>query len=65
MYNQIKSRISFNNEFSDFFSCENGVRQGENMSSYLFSIYLNDLENFLSNTDTEGLPTISNIFEDK
>ena len=38
-----------------FFACKNGVRQGENLSPVLFSIFLNDLENFLSNHDRFGL----------
>ena len=46
MYSQIKSRIVYNLEFSNFFNCENGVRQGENISAFLFSIYRNDLHDF-------------------
>jgi hypothetical protein len=34
----------YNNDKSQFFPCDNGVRQGVNMSSYLFAIFLNDLE---------------------
>jgi hypothetical protein len=48
MYQNIKSRIVYNNAVSDFFDCNNGVRQGENLSPFLFSIYLNDLEQFLN-----------------
>ena len=33
MYSQIKPRIVYNLEFSNFFNCENGVRQGENISA--------------------------------
>ena len=65
MYNQIKSRISHNNEISDYFNRDNGVRQGENMSPFLFSIYLNDLHGFLLNANLEGLSTVSDMIEMK
>lgn len=45
MYKGIKSRM--NGTVSDFFSCNVGVRQGENLSPFLFSLYINDLENYL------------------
>ena len=32
---------------SDYFPCNVGVRQGENLSPLLFSIYLNDLKDFI------------------
>jgi hypothetical protein len=35
----IKSRIVYNNAVSDLFDCNNGVRQGENLSPFLFSMY--------------------------
>lgn len=44
MYNSIKSKVKFLNELSDEFSCNLGVRQGECLSPFLFSMYLNDLE---------------------
>ncbi|XP_071123270.1 uncharacterized protein [Mytilus edulis] len=63
MYNNIKSRIHFGSDFSEFFPCSIGVRQGENLSPLLFSIYLNDLELFLQNKNIEGLCTISDELE--
>ena len=47
MYNNIKSRVSTREGASAFFPCETGVRQGENLSPLLFSIYLNDLSTYL------------------
>jgi hypothetical protein len=34
--------------FRIFFTCEVGVKQCENLSSFLFSLCLNDLENILN-----------------
>lgn len=54
MYNNIKSCVSKENEVSSFFSCDIGVRQGENLSPVLFSLYLNDLEQYLESLNNEG-----------
>ncbi len=47
----IKKRLNhvfFNGvEKSDFFFSMKGVRQGENLSTLLFSIFVNDTEDFL------------------
>lgn len=59
IYADIKSCVSFNGESSEFFSCKNGLRQGENLSPILFSMFLNDLEHFLLNENNFGL----NIFD--
>ena len=47
IYQNIKTCIRKGNEYSEFFSCEIGVKQGENFYPFLFS-YLNDLEFFLA-----------------
>ena len=50
MYNNIKSCVRVGKTCSNLFPCLNGLRQGENLSPILFSIYLNDLHDFFSNS---------------
>ena len=56
MYANIKSRIKKQEGVSPFFECCAGVRQGENLSPFLFSIFLNDLEH---NFNFEHVPGIN------
>ena len=44
MYNMAKSCVRLNSNLSEYFSCDVGLRQGENLSPLLFAIYLNDLQ---------------------
>lgn len=55
MYAGIKSSVSVQGEDSPFFACDCGVRQGENLSPVLFSIYLNDLESYLLHKNLAGV----------
>ena len=48
LYSQVKSCLRMGNTESAFFECNMGVRQGENLSPLLFSIYLNDMNEFIS-----------------
>ena len=48
MYEKAKSCVMSGNDLSGFFGSSVGVRQGENMSLILFSIFLNDLTQFMS-----------------
>jgi hypothetical protein len=63
MYNGIKAQIQFNGDLSETFSCQLGVRQGENLSPFLLSIYLNDLESFVETNKIEGLQQIRIVLE--
>ena len=55
MYSEIKSCITINGNSSGYFTCDKGVRQGENLSPLLFAIYLNDLENYMNTTGCKGI----------
>ena len=48
---------------SNFLSCLNGVRQGEHLHSFLFALYLNDLDTFLTSKNAQGVKSISEDFE--
>ena len=47
MYACLKTRVINNGEKSNAFYCQLGVRQGECLSPFLFSMYLNDIEECL------------------
>lgn len=47
LYSSAKSCVEKGGLYSEFFPCEIGVRQGENLSPLLFSLFLNDFESFL------------------
>ena len=55
LYQNIKSCISLKESNSSFFESCIGLRQGENLSPVLFSIFLNDLENYLQSNNTAGV----------
>ena len=60
MYEQAKSSVRIDKGKSLFFPCNFGVRQGEDLSTILFSIFLNDLTEFISHA-YEGLNRVSNM----
>ena len=43
LYSNTENCIRLNNLYTDWFSCNLGVRQGDTMSPTLFNIYINDL----------------------
>ena len=50
IYESAKSCVAVRGEMSEFFTCNTGVRQGENLSPLLFAIYLNDFQEYISNS---------------
>ena len=64
MYKNIKSCVYVNGCFSEYFMPTLGVRQGENLSPFLFAIYLNDLDSFLRQNNVTGVTYSSSEFDD-
>ena len=60
LYFNAKSAVRQGDFISDFFPCNIGVRQGENLSPVLFSIFLNDFQDYIS-TKCNGLTKISSL----
>ena len=56
MYSHIKSRVTTSEWASAFFPSMIGVRQGENLSPLLFSVFLNDLSHYLH---SNGVPEVT------
>jgi hypothetical protein len=63
MHSGTKSCISYTDCKSEFFPCSNGVRQREYIHPFLFAVFMNDLESYLTNCNFNGLQTISNEIE--
>ena len=60
MYSNAKSCVKEQTMKSGLFACNMGVRQGENLSPLLFTIYLNDFESTL-NQKYSGLTEINSL----
>ena len=62
----IKSKVMTNEGTSNYFSGKAGVRQGENLSPFLFSTFLNDLDTYLrtngDSTNGRGIKVKSLLF---
>lgn len=64
LYQNVKSCVSLNGVHSDFFACNIGVRQGENLSPFLFSLFINDIEQYLEDNNVSSLEMINDISTD-
>ena len=54
IYKNVKSKVATEEGATIYFPCLRGVRQGENLSPFPFSIFLNDLNHFLMSKNLNG-----------
>ena len=55
MYANIKLRVKCLNSLSDLYLCDVGLLQGEIMSPFLFSLFINDIEAHLQENINDGI----------
>ena len=60
MYSNPRSKVLLNEYETDFFDCPIGVKQGDNISATLFSIFINDLAEEIKATGI-GLDLTENV----
>ena len=63
MYSNPRSKILLNEYETDFFDCPIGVKQGDNISATLFSIFINDLAEEIKETKI-GIHLNENVLND-
>ena len=61
IYHYVKLCVSINGNKSDYYMSYTGVRQGENLSPLLFSLYIKDLENFLVHKNVNSVTVTDDI----
>lgn len=51
IYQSSESCVRINGHLTNWFDCKTGVKQGDNLSPTLFSIFINDLVHEINNLD--------------
>ena len=63
IYHKAKACVKLNNIISHSFNCNIGVRQGDNISPLLYSLFINDFKSFLANR-YNGLTGLSSLIQE-
>ena len=65
IYSSVKSCVRSDDGISDVFSCPIGLRQGCSLSPILFSLFINELDDVMRNSDIRGIqlfPDFTSVF---
>ena len=63
MYDSLFSCVRVNMEYSEFFDCPNGVRQGCVLSPTLFSLFINQLATHIADNGRHGVQLLPGLME--
>ena len=63
MYDSLLSCVRAINDYSDFFECPIGVRQGCVSSPTIFSSFINQLAKYITDTGRHGIQLLSGLTE--
>ena len=63
VYDSLLSCVRANNDYSDFFECPVGVRQGCVLSPTIFSLFINQLAKYNTDTGRHGIQLLSGLTE--
>jgi hypothetical protein len=63
MYNSLLSCVRVSNEYTDFFDCPNGVRQGCVLSPTLFCLFINQLAEHVQISGKHGIQMLPGLME--
>ena len=63
MYDSLLPCVWANHEYSDLFDCPVGVRQGCALSPTIFSLFINQLANYITETGRHGIQLLSGLVE--
>ena len=63
MYDSLLSCVRANNDYSDFFECPVGVRQGCVLSPTIFSLFINQFAKYITDTGGHGIQLLSGLTE--
>ena len=62
MYKSVKTKVRFKGNFTDYFDCPNGLKQGEICSPIIFSLFIHELTKEMRKYGRHGIQLCPDIF---
>ena len=63
MYKYVKACVKVNDDYTDYFNCHIGLKQGCLLSPMIFSIFINDLTVMIQNSGIRGIQIFPDAVE--